>query len=109
MEVRQKFDQIQTRFYFYSTSFDFFLSRQACSNGPNICLTDLSYWAEVKTIWTGLECYFILFLCFFFFRSVSEVTVSHVDDPTHFFIQQNHNWEQNEALSTKLNEFFQVI
>ena len=45
---------------------------------------------------------------FFPFRTTSEVTVSHIDNPAHFFIQHNHNWEQIETLSTRLNEFFQV-
>lgn len=39
--------------------------------------------------------------------SVLEVTVSHVDSPTHFFVQYKHNWKQIEALGTKLNIFFQ--
>lgn len=46
--------------------------------------------------------------CFCFFRSVSEVAVSHIDTPTHFFIQYNQNWKQIEALGNKLNTFFQV-
>ena len=53
-------------------------------------------------------CYSKVALHFIFPRTVSEVTVSHIDDPTHFFIQHNDAWEQIEALGSKLNEFFQV-
>ena len=41
-------------------------------------------------------------------RTVSEVTVIHVDSPSHFFVQHNQQWEEIEDLSTKLNKFFQV-
>ncbi|XP_073250935.1 tudor domain-containing protein 7-like [Porites lutea] len=39
--------------------------------------------------------------------TVSEVTVIHVDSPSHFFVQHNQQWEDIEDLSTKLNKFFQ--
>ena len=41
-------------------------------------------------------------------RTVSEVTVIHVDSPSHFFVQHNQKWEEIEELSTKLNKFFEV-
>ena len=44
----------------------------------------------------------------FCFRSMTEVSVSHVDSPAHFFIHHKHNWDTIDALSTKLNEFYQV-
>ena len=47
-------------------------------------------------------------LFLFFFRSLSEVIVSHVDSPTHFFIQYNQNGTQIEALGNKLNTLLQV-
>lgn len=40
--------------------------------------------------------------------SVSEVIVSHVDSPTHFFIQYNQNGTQIETLGNKLNTFLQA-
>lgn len=44
----------------------------------------------------------------FFLRTLLEVTVSHVVNPAYFFIQQNQNWEQLDALSRNLDEFFKV-
>ena len=36
------------------------------------------------------------------------MSVSHVDNPAHFFVHHKYNWDTIEALSTKLNEFYQV-
>ena len=44
----------------------------------------------------------------FYFRASSEVSVSHVDNPAHFFVHHKNNWDTIDALSTKLNEFYQV-
>ena len=52
--------------------------------------------------------YFDVALIFFFLRTLLEVTVSYVVNPAYFFIQQNQNWEQLDALSRNLDEFFKV-
>ena len=54
--------------------------------------------------------YYFIFLLIYYLncRTVSEVTVIHVDSPSHFFVQHNQQWEEIEDLSTKLNKFFQV-
>ncbi|KAJ7361830.1 Tudor domain-containing protein 1 [Desmophyllum pertusum] len=40
--------------------------------------------------------------------STTEVSVSHVDSPVHFFIHYKNNWETIDTLSSKLNDFFQA-
>ena len=44
----------------------------------------------------------------FCLRTATEVSISHVDSPAHFFIHYKHTWDSLEALSAELNEFFQV-
>ena len=44
----------------------------------------------------------------FCLRTATEVSISHVDSPAHFFIHYKHTWDSLDALSAELNEFFQV-
>jgi len=48
-------------------------------------------------------------LFFFYFRASSQASVSHVDNPAHFFIHHKSDWDTIDALSSKLNEFYRVI
>lgn len=80
----------------------------------NICGQNCDIAVNVNAIaflWFFLFFYLLLDLLInllFNCRSVSEVTVIHVDSPSHFFVQHNQQWEDIEDLSTKLNKFFQV-